>query len=563
VKKVVVIGAGPAGLAAAHAAVGLGADVRIFAPKVRTPQRGPIMLQRPIPGITNDHPDGYIKQIVIGGSILDYRYKLYGDVNININGNILQPGYDAWKIDPAYDKLWDMYESLIIPVRVTSKHLQLMHNECDLVVSTAPLNMMCTMPEYHDFRYMYVAITSESSYTDQPDNTIIFNASGEEGWVRSSIVFGIESTEWPYSSAYPNGAYLIRKPISHKCNCFPRVLLTGRFGKFKNETWIDTAYYDTREAIISETFRQEWSRVVLLGVKKEKGKVMERRIYHASRLPGEISTKKEYRSPASKRASLDKGRSKSPSDNGIISVGNDNIEVGLVQDFKDADLEKIGRYSQAASVGAPEKIRTSEDPSEFLRGGLAFQSLEDIRVAFAVRGASRVLTHQLVRTRQAAFKQQSQRDCWYGDMPEFRMPASVWENGATRSSWVAALRVAHQAYNTAIRQDIPYEDARYILPEGTTNFILCEYSLRVFMEMYAYRGCVMFQDEMVATVRAMRDLLVSKHPYLGPHLRISCEKVGKCTYQGRERIEESCDFPWATEDNRAFKPNRYLGDESK
>jgi thymidylate synthase (FAD) len=290
---------------------------------------------------------------------------------------------------------------------------------------------------------------------------------------------------------------------------------------------------------------------------------MTKRQYVASRLPGETSQRPEFRSPASKRASLDNGRSKSPSDNGVIAIGNDKIEVALVQDFQGADLDRMGRYAQSASVGAPQKVMDAEDPSEFLRGGLAFQSLEDFRIAFAVRGASRVLTHQLVRTRAAAFKQQSQRDCWYGEMPEFRMPSSVWENGATRSAWVAALRVAHQAYNVAIRQDIPYEDARYILPEGTTNFILCEYSLRVFMETYAYRGCVMFQDEYVHTIRAMRDLLVRAHPYLDPHLRISCEKIKRCTYQGRERIEESCDFPWAKEADRAFKPNIYLGDEAK
>lgn len=269
------------------------------------------------------------------------------------------------------------------------------------------------------------------------------------------------------------------------------------------------------------------------------------------------------RSIASKRMSLDNGRSKSPSDNGIIQVGQDGIEVAIVQDFRDEDLEMVGRWAQAASVGAPEEVRASEDPGEFLRGGLAMQSLEDIRIAFAVRGVSRVLTHQLVRTRQAAFKQQSQRDCYYGVMPEFRMPESVWVNPVARRIWISALAVAHSAYNVAIAQDIPYEDARYILPEGTTNFILCEYSLRVFLDTYAYRACVMFQDEYVWVMRAMRDLLVMRHPYLEPHIKISCEKAKRCTYQGRERIEETCDFPWAQESNRVFIPSRYLGDEAK
>lgn len=284
--------------------------------------------------------------------------------------------------------------------------------------------------------------------------------------------------------------------------------------------------------------------------------------YSASRSPADRHYK-GVRSAASKRMSLDNGRSKSPSDNGVIKVGTDGIEVALVQDFADADLDKMGRWAQAASVGAPEAVRERENPEEFLEGGLASQSLEDIRIAFAVRGVSRVLTHQLVRTRAAAFKQQSQRDCWYGMMPEFRMPESVWAHNGVRNRWIYALAEAHKAYNYAIDQDIPYEDARYLLPEGTTNFILCEYSLRTFKETYAYRGCVMFQDEYVKTIRAMRALLIESHPYLAKHIQISCEPVHRCTYQGRERIEDACDLPWAIEKDRAFKPKMYLGDEAK
>src|SRR5215469_3260778 len=104
--KVLVIGCGPAGLAAAHAAVGLGADVKVIAPKQMTPQNGPLLIQRPIPGINTDHPDGTIHQMVIGGSILDYRYKLYGDINVSINGDILRPMYHAWDHRATYARLW-------------------------------------------------------------------------------------------------------------------------------------------------------------------------------------------------------------------------------------------------------------------------------------------------------------------------------------------------------------------------------------------------------------------------------------------------------------------------
>src|SRR6266567_5848425 len=111
--KVVIVGCGPAGLAAAHAAYGLDCEVVIYAPKKMTPQMGPLLIQRPIPGINTDHPDGTIHQIVIGGSILDYRYKLYGDINIGINGDILQPNYHAWDHRETYEKLWKLYHFLI------------------------------------------------------------------------------------------------------------------------------------------------------------------------------------------------------------------------------------------------------------------------------------------------------------------------------------------------------------------------------------------------------------------------------------------------------------------
>ena len=263
-----------------------------------------------------------------------------------------------------------------------------------------------------------------------------------------------------------------------------------------------------------------------------------------------------YENRNSRRLTQDMRRTESPSNTGLVQAGVDGIEIMLAVDFDDDKLEAFSRWSQSAGSGAPEDLRMSKDPAEFLEGGLAMQSLEDIRFAFAVRGVTRVCTHQIVRTRAAAFKQQSQQDTWQGDMPEFRMPETVWVNPVLRAEWIACLIECHRVYNLAIDADVQYKDARYILPEGTTNFILCEYSLRTFMDMYAYRACVMFQEELVYVTRKMGELLVEAHPYLAPHIKISCEKIKKCTFQGPERVEETCDFPWAKESNRTFRQSR-------
>jgi hypothetical protein len=266
--KVAVIGCGPAGLAAAHAAYGLGASVTIVSPEVESPQRGPLILQRPIPAITTDHPYGYIRQIVIGGSILDYRYKLYGDINISIQGNILREGYHGWNHIEAYQKLWKLYMDPCHSTNVT--HIKLfatpldihdMRSQFDLIVNTAPLRDLCHDGN-HRFTFKAVQITDGYSYPKQPEDTTIFNAGDKYPWVRSAYLFGNSCTEWLQGTAPRElEPFTIRKPISHDCNCYPFVLGTGRFGAWRNETWVDTAYYDTRDAIMSMLRHDAWDEV--------------------------------------------------------------------------------------------------------------------------------------------------------------------------------------------------------------------------------------------------------------------------------------------------------------
>jgi hypothetical protein len=261
---VIVIGAGPAGLAAAHAAVGLGADVRIIAPKVQTPQRGPVMLHRPIPGINTEQPKGYVRQLVIGGSVLDYRLKLYGDVNIAINGDILEEGFHTWSIHEAYDKMWYRYSELIDGTTVSPEEVDKL--EADLIVSTAPAKNLCMFPESdagmmrHEFRSVPIALYFHTSYPGQPRNTVIYNARPDIPWVRSSDIFGAKVTEWrPEDVPFEMPPDLIiRKPLSTTCDCHPHVLRTGRFGKWHNETWVDHAYYETRTALVSLQRHREW-----------------------------------------------------------------------------------------------------------------------------------------------------------------------------------------------------------------------------------------------------------------------------------------------------------------
>jgi hypothetical protein len=259
--RVAVIGCGVAGMAAAHAACGLADEVDIYAPKRKTPQRGPIMLHQPIPGINNAQPDGYVRQIVIGGSILDYRLKLYGDVNIAINGDILEAGFHTWRVPEAYDEMWNRYSHLIQDTYLEPIAVKYLAGKYDLVVNTAPVPNICLKPSIHKFNSVDIALLLEASYPNQPANTVVYNSYPDIKWVRSSRIFEAECTEYKPEDA-PLESITIHKPLSTTCNCHPRVLRTGRFGKWHNETWINHSYYDTRTALVSMMNQKTWDSVI-------------------------------------------------------------------------------------------------------------------------------------------------------------------------------------------------------------------------------------------------------------------------------------------------------------
>lgn len=290
--------------------------------------------------------------------------------------------------------------------------------------------------------------------------------------------------------------------------------------------------------------------------------------------------------------SVNDGDHVSPTDNGDILTGTAGLRVKLVQGIDKELFKAVLSSATRATVGiSPDGGDDNRDWEEMMRGGLQ-SSLETQSIVFQVFGASRALTHQLVRSRNAAFHQQSQRATWYGDRPDMRMPLSVWKNLEARHAFQKAAMATWEAYQVACENDISYQDARFILPEATVNFIQCTYTVREFINVFAYRGCSMFMWEMVDVMRKMRAAILEQSPWLEPYVKISCEKTGtlchecsgttvgnslpgdtepgipgtcetcngqgrigaKCTFQGWESPEGQCDKPWAKDEQRSFKP---------
>ncbi len=244
-----------------------------------------------------------------------------------------------------------------------------------------------------------------------------------------------------------------------------------------------------------------------------------------------------------------------PADNGMGQIGTDGINVRLLHGIDEEAFRLVASRAQRAAIGGGSEDDL-KDWAEILDGGIQ-TVLESFVIVFEVTGVSRANTHQLVRTRKAAFHQQSMRACYYGEKPEVRMPESVWLNDRARTSFAKAIEACAEAYNIACDEDISFQDARFVLPEGTTNYIMCEYPLLTFLQTYNYRACSMFQWEIVHVFREMGRVLSEAHPWLEPYIKITCQKTGMCEYQGTEEVEEQCAFEWAREDNRRYKPKHH------
>lgn len=250
--NVAVVGCGPSSLAAAWAALGLGARVTIFAPKQKSKIRGAILLHEPIPGITMTQPEAYVPQYVVGGDIDSYGRKVYGDGFVprgEANGDPFRKGFHTWSVPDQYDRLWKRFETAILDAEVDKRMLAKLAGTFDLVINTAPANQFCE-DDAHEFNSSPVDLTWELMQPGQVDNTIYYNADPEDGWARSSSIFGSVVTEWVGGRA-PAAAHRIWKPTGTTCDCFPEVFRTGRFGAWSNLQWIETAYYGTRERILN------------------------------------------------------------------------------------------------------------------------------------------------------------------------------------------------------------------------------------------------------------------------------------------------------------------------
>jgi len=143
-------------------------------------------------------------------------------------------------------------------------------------------------------------------------------------------------------------------------------------------------------------------------------------------------------------------------------------------------------------------------------------SWEFIDYTFNIRDVSRGFTHQFVRTRQASYAQQSQRTV---DMSGFGYytPPRIAENEVAKALYDQAMNDINDAYQ-ALREIVPAEDARGILPTNIHTNIVAKFNLRTLSEMAKSRLSPRAQGEYQEVFKLMVSEVVAVHPWAEPFL---------------------------------------------
>lgn len=246
--QVAILGCGPAGMMAAHAVALSGKPFAIFSKPVKSRLGGAQFLHEAIPLLhKSDEPEVEITYR-FEGDAQTYQQKVYGVRPVPfVSAEFIKDGdvQPAWNLIKAYEELWKLYSSAINEAVVDSVWLESMRNEFDLIISSIPLQAICSLQAGHKFLTQTVMI-HPTNIMHLPDNTIVYDGTRDRSWYRQSFLFGVGGTEYPNGTRPPVKPLINAvKPISNTCDCFPDVLKVGRYGRWKKGVLAHDGFFTT------------------------------------------------------------------------------------------------------------------------------------------------------------------------------------------------------------------------------------------------------------------------------------------------------------------------------
>ena len=154
-------------------------------------------------------------------------------------------------------------------------------------------------------------------------------------------------------------------------------------------------------------------------------------------------------------------------------------------------------------------------------------SWEFVNYTFEITGVTRAFTHQLVRTRNGRYAQESMRTV---DVRNAEVTHTDPMSNEHWRLWRPAVHNTMVTYGKLIEAGMPPQDARGILPTNVCTSIIAQFSLRTLHEMASVRLCTRTQGEYQDVFRAMKAAVVEVHPWADDFIQVACVNTGVCVF---------------------------------
>jgi len=245
--KVAILGCGPAGLLATHAAQLMHINPKVFAIKKPSVINGAQFIHDSIHGLDLGaaQPVDFRKV----GDKAGYAFKVYGSRDAECSWDLFPSGeLPAWPMHGVYDTLWSLYEELVTDCRLFPSDIRTLESEYDLVISTIPRMTICQRK--HDFRSQRVLFSNRAAFRTT-GNFIEYNGEVDVPYYRTSRLFGYGSTEFGehHKLHVPADMQAGVKPLGTNCDCHPKVVFVGRFGKWQKGVLVHHAFQEAFDAL--------------------------------------------------------------------------------------------------------------------------------------------------------------------------------------------------------------------------------------------------------------------------------------------------------------------------
>lgn len=188
-------------------------------------------------------------------------------------------------------------------------------------------------------------------------------------------------------------------------------------------------------------------------------------------------------------------------------------------------------------------LSKSKNPDEYTREELEKEFIDCTRTAllgpfefvhfvFKDSDVTRAYTHQKVRTRLAAYMQESMRFS-IRDKGEFGYLVGPSINTPEKQKiYNDVCNVISNGYSSLINKGANIEDARGLLPTNIFTSIASAVSYSTLIHMAESRLCMQTQGEHREAMLKMKELITKVEPLMGEYLKPSCGHNGFCSWEG-------------------------------